>query len=256
MAFLLSCKNIENNSENKTLNLTDAKIKLYKNKIIQDPSNYGNYDNLAQNYIQKARETGESNYYTIAENTVKKSLKINPNNYVGIVLYAKTKMANHEFKKAHKYAKSAIALKPERSVAYGILGDASLELRDIDGAKGAYQKMLDINPGIDSYSRISNLKGTQGEFNEAIAYMMLAYESGLKNAETPKENLAWTQFMIGRFYIEMENYNEAEKYFTKSLEIYNDYFLAVEQLAKVRHLKADKTPIDHQHGLDGNPHHH
>ena len=81
MAFLLSCKNIENNSENKTLNLTDAKIKLYKNKIIQDPSNYGNYDNLAQNYIQKARETGESNYYTIAENTVKKSLKINPKNY-------------------------------------------------------------------------------------------------------------------------------------------------------------------------------
>ena len=85
---------------------------------------------------------------------------------------------------------------------------------------------------------------------------MLAYESGSKNSVTPKENLAWTQFMIGKFYLEMKNYDEAEKYFMKSLEIYNDYFLALEHLDKIRQLKANKATAHNHNEIDGMLHHH
>lgn len=235
MIFTLACSKSEDKADFMSSNLTDAKIKLYKNKINEDPSNYNNYDNLAQNYLQKARETGDTGYYEKAENTVKKSLEIKPDNYVGVLLFAKTKMANHRFSQALSYAKKAVDLMPERSVAYGILGDAYLELGQLSNAEKSYKKMVDLQPGLDSYSRISNLMHHRHNHEQAIKYMELAYEYGMKSPSTPKENIAWTQVMIGEVHLESGNLNEAETYFKRALDIFEGYYLAQEHLEKVKY---------------------
>ena len=237
MTLSLACKDGSMKEDNKTPNLTDARIKLYRNKIEQDPSNYRNYDSLAQNYIQKARETGVANYYEDAKEAVENSLRIKPTNYVATVLLAKTEIANHRFSKALQYAKKSVGLEPESSAAYGILGDAYLELGEADRAEEAYKKMHIINPNMDSYSRIANLKFEQGKSGEAVNYMKMAYESGLKNSATPEENLAWAQFMIGSYYLDTGNLDKAEKYFKKSLEIFDNYYLTIEHLAELNYLK-------------------
>jgi len=237
MIFPLACKESENKSEKNHSNPTDVKIKYYKSKIDREPTNYSNYDNLAQSYIQKARETGETSYYSQAQKTVGKSLEINPNNYVGTVLLAKTEIAKHKFKNALEHAKRAVELKPERSVAYGILGDAFLELKETGKAEESYEKMLDINPNMDSYSRIANLKFEQGKYAEAVEYMKLAYDSGAENSSVPKENLAWAQFMIGSYYLETGNLNKAEIHFKRSLDIFDNYYLTVEHLAELDYLR-------------------
>jgi len=235
LIFAVACH--EGKKENKTVNITDAKIKLYKNKIDQDPSNYNNYDNLAHNYIQKARETGNSSYYIEAEKMLKKSLEINSDNYVGILLFAKTKLSNHEFIEALSFAKTAVELKPGIIPAYGILGDAYLELHDLSKAEKAYKKMIGLNPSLDSYSRMSNLMLHKHNHAEAIKYMEIAYESGLRNSSTPKENLAWTQVMIGSIYLDSGMFTEAENYFYKALEIFDGYYLAIEHLREAEYLK-------------------
>ena len=97
--------------------------------------------------------------------------------------------------------------------------------------------MVGINPNMDSYSRMSNLKFEQGEYDEAVKYMEMAYESGTKNSATPKENLAWAQFMIGSYYLDMGNLNDAEKHFKRSLEIFDNYYLTIEHLAELNYLK-------------------
>lgn len=233
--FTIACNN--GKKEINTVNITDAKIKLFKNKIDKDPSNYNNYDNLAQNYLQKARETGSTIYYIEAEKTLKKSLEINTDNYVGILLFAKTKLSNHKFQEALSVAKTAIELRPGIIPAYGILGDAYLELGQINNAEAAYKKMLELKPSLDSYSRMSNLMHHMHNYYEAIKYMDLAFESGMKSPVTPKENLAWTQVMIGSIYLDSENFIKAETYFNRALEIFDGYYLALEHLEEVNKFK-------------------
>ena len=237
MIFAFSCKYDEKITESMVGNLTDAKIKHYHRKINQDPANYTNYDNLAQNYIQRARETGEQRYYEEAQKACMESLRIYPDNYVAIVLLAKTEIAEHAFEKALENAKKAVGLKPERSPAYGILGDAYLKLGDKQKAQEAYEKMLVIKPNIDSYSRIANLKFEQSRYEDAVKYMEMAYEWGVKNSGTPDENLAWAQFMIGSYFLDTGNPGKAEKYFKRSLEIFDNYYLAIEHLAELNYLK-------------------
>ena len=251
-----SPKNSRENAEDKKYNLADAKIKLYKTKAARDPSDYRNYNNLAQNYIQKARETGELDYYLEAKKAAEKSLEINPRNYNGTILYSKTKMAGHEFKKALEYAKRAVELKPDRSAAYGILGDAYLELGNTKSAEAAYVKMTELKPGLDSYSRISILYAYLGNYGKATEYMQKAYESGIKNNTLPPENLAWTQLMIGINCLDAGNYDEAEKYFENSLEIQSDYFLALEQLKVVAFLKKYGYKPHKHHNAGGKTKHH
>ncbi|MGI9535361.1 MAG: tetratricopeptide repeat protein [Thermodesulfobacteriota bacterium] len=235
--FTLACNKSEEKTEIMHSSITDAKIKLYIKKIGEDPSNYNNYDNLAQNYIQKARETGDTDYYEKAAKTLNKSLEINPKNYVGVLLFAKTKMANHQYGQALNYAKKVIDLMPGRSVAYGILGDAYLELGLLSKAETAYKKMLNLKPGLDSYSRMSNLMRHMHDNDKGIKYMELAYESGMKSPSTPKENLAWTQVMIGSVHLDSGKLDEAETYFIRALAIFDGYYLAREHLEEVKYLR-------------------
>ena len=215
------------------VDLTDAKIKLYRQKVLKDPGNYGNYDNLAYYYLQKARETGNHDFFHLAEDAVVKSIEIKPDSYTGLVLYAKLKLAGHKFTEALKYTKKALEINPDSSYAYGIQGDAYLELHQISNAEKAYKIMLDINPSLDSFSRMSNLMRHKHNHILAIKYMELAYEAGLMKSSTPKENLAWTQVMLGEIYLDSGNREKAEFYFKNALGIYDGYYLAVNNLDKL-----------------------
>jgi len=234
LMFTVACNKTE--IENKEVNLTDAKIRIYKNKIEQDPGNYRNYDNLCAYYFQKARETGNKDYYKLADQAISKSLEINPDNYIGIVLFAKLRLANHEFEQALLYAKRALKLKPNSSSSYGILGDAYLELHQISNAEKAYKKMVELNPSLDSYGRMSNLMHHKHNHEKAILFMELAYDAGLKKSSTPKENLAWTQVMLGEFYLESGKTTLAKNYFKNALELYEGYYLAERHLKEVSKL--------------------
>ena len=127
-------------------------------------------------------------------------------------------------------------MNPELSIAYGILGDAYLELHYLNKAENAYLKMKDLEPSLDSYSRISNLYSHRKNYSKAIKFMNMAYESGLKNSSTPKVNLAWTQVMLGSIYLDSGMIEKAENHFLNALEIYDDYYLAEKYLRKIRHI--------------------
>ena len=214
-------------------NLTDARINLYKNKVKEDPASYLNHSKLAQIYIQKGRESGNTDYFEKAEETILESLKLHNNNYVAMVLLAKTYISMHRFHDALLFADSAINMKPDTSIAYGILGDAYLELGEINKAENAYRKMHELKSNLDSFSRISNLELVKGNTENAIEAMKQAYESGLTESR-PKENIAWTQVMLGLIYFNNAVYEEAEKHYKKALEIDNNYYLALEHMAEVK----------------------
>lgn len=246
LTFTGACTQDGNRVEKDSVNITDARIKLFKQKIEQDPSAYVNYNNLAQYYMQKARETGDHSYYSKAQQTLDNSLAINPDNYTGIVLRSKLAISGHRFQKALAYAEKAVELKPERSFSQAVLGDALLELGEIEKAMKAYRKMHEIDPGLESFSRISRVKFLKGDTKGAIESMQNAYESGLKSS-IPEENLAWTQVMIGLHHFNTGNLEKAERHYLKSLNIKNDYYLGLEHLAELNAKRGDLEKAKEQY---------
>ena len=228
--FLTATACTKPDSQKSAITGTDEKIEFYKHKIEIDPVSYAYHNRLAQSYIQKARETGDISYYRKAQALLKESLRLSPSNYVGLVYMAIAKGSEHDFARALEYAKQATGLYPKRSYAYGVIGDAYLELGQIENARLAYEKMIELDPGLDSYSRLSNLRLKQHDTIGAVSAMEKAYESGLRDVRTSKENLAWTQAMLGKIYLDQGDEHRAQEYFESALEILPGYFLAHKHL--------------------------
>jgi tetratricopeptide (TPR) repeat protein len=240
IVLALGCSKADNFEGQSAASKTDEKIVFYSNKIELDPNTYANHNRLAQSYVEKARESGDAIYYLEAKEVLTESLRISPDNYVGIVYMAMANMAEHNFSKAREYAKQATYIYPGRSYAYGVLGDSYLELGELDKAEAAYNKMNELKPGLDSWSRISNLNVKRGNPQAAVLAMEKAYESGLKDVRTSKENLAWTQTMIGIIYLDNGAPDKAEPYFNKALEILPEYFLAIDHLKEAEFVKTQR----------------
>jgi len=239
LLITLGCSRPDSVNNTETESKTDSTIEFYQSKLMEDPTSYSFHNKLAQAYIQKARETGNIDYYEKAKASLEISLKINPKNYNGLVYMAMANASEHNFKEALKYAKIAVELNPDKSYGFGVLGDAYLELGQTRNAEKAYEKMIELKPGLDSYSRLSNLRDKKGDIQGAVKAMEKAYEAGLKDSRTSKENLSWTQVMIGAKYLDQAQYDKAEEYFSTAVEIKPDYYLALEHLAEVKAIKGN-----------------
>ncbi len=222
-----------NTSEQVQLSKTDNQIRYYQTRIKRDPNNYSSYTKLGEAYIQKARETGDAAYYSKAEETLKKALELYSDNYTAVVYLGFVKSSKHEFQAALPYAKKAIELKPEDSYAYGILGDAYIELGEYDKAEKAYEMMLSLGPGLDSYSRISYIKELTGDIEGAIQAMQKAIEEGIRRS-LPRENVAWAQYILGELYFNTGDSKKAGEHYQASLKNYDNYYYALAGLGKVR----------------------
>ena len=60
---------------------------------------------------------------------------------------------------------------------YGLLGDVLLEQGDLIEAAGAYQCMVDLKPGLQSYSRPAHVRWLTGDLGGAIDLMRMAASS-------------------------------------------------------------------------------
>ncbi|MEQ9618119.1 MAG: tetratricopeptide repeat protein [Deltaproteobacteria bacterium] len=237
--FSFACSEPDNAGKKNLSEGTDNSIKFYLKRTEADPSSYLDYNRLAAAYMQKARETGDTLYYDKAYKSLERSLSISPKNYNGTVLMAMAHISKHEFDDALQYALKAVELEPENSYGYGILGDSYLDLGDLTKAEASYNRMLTLDPSLDSYSRLSNLRVVQGDTAGAIEAMNNAYEAGLKNVRTSRENLAWTQVMLGSIYFNQGNLSDAEKHYKKSLEIMPGYYLGLEHLAEINAVRGN-----------------
>jgi tetratricopeptide (TPR) repeat protein len=222
-----------NLSERVQLSKTDNEIRYYQSRIKRDPNKHSTYIKLGDAYIQKARETGDTAYYSKAGEVFQKALELNPNNYTTVVYLGQVSSAKHEFQDALNHAKKAIELRPQDSHAYGIQGDAYIELGQYEDAKKAYETMFNLEPGLDSYSRISYIKELNGDVGRAIKAMKKGIEEGIRR-NLPRENVAWAQYILGEIYFNAGDLKNAQEQYKTSIGTYGNYYYALSGLARVR----------------------
>ncbi len=211
----------------------DQAINLAQRRIQRHPHDAGAYHRLGDAYIQKARASGDVTYLDRAEQGLRRSLALSPRHAPAWRRLAFVFSSRHQFSEAAAHAAQAIELDPEDAEAYGVLGDAHLELGRYDEAEKAYQRMIQLDEGLGSYGRLSGLKAIRGDSRGSIADLEAAIRAGQASG-APRESIAWAQWQLGSEHFGLGDLEAAEVTFLAALATYPNYHRALAGLGQIR----------------------
>jgi tetratricopeptide (TPR) repeat protein len=212
---------------------SDQAIMRYQRLLQRNSRDATVYYRLGDAYLQKARESGDVTYIHLAEKALQKCLEIAPEHSGAARHLAYAMYMRHGFDEAATQAQKAVGLDPADSHAYGILGDANLEVGNYEAAAHAYQRMLQLQGDLYAYSRLSGLKSLQGDADGAIAALEHAIELG-QAQDRPPETIAWAMWQLGNEYITLGKLAQAEARYVDAIKTFPDYYRALAGLAQVR----------------------
>ena len=214
---------------------SDAEVAKASAAAARRPESDAAWVNLGDAFMQKARETADSAYYTRAEHAYRKALDINAKCVDAMAGMAWVNGGRHEFEASIDWSMKVLAIDPKNPAAYGLIGDAAVEMGDYDEAFDQYQKMLDSKPDLSSYGRSAHLLQITGDTRRATWLMMKGVAAGGPYAE----NTAWCRSQVALIYYSEGAYVPAEQVLDEGLKyLPNDYHL-LSVMGKVKAAKQD-----------------
>lgn len=209
---------------------TKAKVTELNDKIRKDPNDIKPRLQMAMIYLSEARITGEHPYYYPAILTILDGvLAMDPKNFEATTFKASVKMSQHQFSEAKEIAEKARQINPSNAYVYGVLVDANVELGNYDEAVDVSDKMQQLKPSLESYSRASYLREIYGNYPSSIEAMKLAVQAGLPGSEPQ----CWSKNMLGHLYETTGQLTEAEEQYAGILSMRPSYAFALAGQARI-----------------------
>ena len=209
---------------------TDRQIESLQLRLQARPEAPHSYVQLGSAYLQKARETGDLSYYARAEAAARKALELEPGYAGAMVLMGAVALGSHQFPEALAWAGSALELDQRNPDAYGVLGDAQIELGQFEAGIASYQSMADLKPNLNSYARVSHARALAGDVPGAIEVMEMAAAAGAARTESA----AWARVQLGDLYFNSGRVGEAADHYEAALRHFAGYPPALASLSKAR----------------------
>jgi tetratricopeptide (TPR) repeat protein len=179
------------------------------------PGDWKTWAVLGSAYVQQARATADPSYYPKSEGALAKSMELHPvGNDGALTGMGALDNARHEFGKAADLARQAQAINGYGSTSYGVLADALIQLGDYDGATAAAQRMLDLKPGVSSFTRASYDLELHGRTDEAQTVLLKA----LASSSDPLD-VAFCYTYLGQLAFTLGDLDGAEKQYTAGLAL-------------------------------------
>jgi tetratricopeptide (TPR) repeat protein len=199
---------------------------------------HGALERLGYLYIARARVSNDHGDYTLAEKAAGCLESRYPGEAAALLLRGHVLHQLHRFREAEQIARTLVA---RRTVVldYGLLGDALMEQGRLADAAAAYQKMLDLKPFYQSYTRAAHVRWLKGDLQGAMAAMRLAI--GSASARDP-ESSAWAWTRLAAYELQAGRLREALKAAETALQHQPEYSAAL--LAQGRILLAMKQPSE------------
>lgn len=162
-----------------------ARITGIQNQLKITPNNADAWAELGLTYVQQAKNTVNPMYYPKADGALARSLQIQPDaNAAALGGQAALRAAQHRFADALTLARRALAIDPQNSTLYGTLADALTQLGRYDEARDAVQHMLDLHPGVPSFTRAEYVYELAGQVDQARDALDQALDSASSPADT------------------------------------------------------------------------
>jgi tetratricopeptide (TPR) repeat protein len=200
-----------------------------ESRVAARPDDVGAAVLLADALIRQTRVTGNVGLTQQAERVLKAALREDPENYDVLRMQGSLYLSQHRFAEAVVVAEKCRAMRPDESVAYGVLGDAHLELGDYDEAFDAFDRMMQLRPGAASYARVAYARELQGNLNGALESMRLAADA---SEGGDVEAIAWYHAQVGELYLKLEKPTDAMREFSVASSAFPGHPFAVVGYAK------------------------
>lgn len=208
-------------------------IRRYQAMLARKPRDAGLYARLADAYVRKSRETGDSSDLARAEQAIHRALALEPTSSQATRQLAYVLYSRHDFEGAAREAQRAIDLDNADAHARGVLGDAWLEVGRYDEARIAYARMIELGRDLYSLSRRAGLRQITGDSEGAAEDLAEAIAAG-RASSAPPESLAWAQWQLGSDRFAAGDLSGAETRYREALLSYPGYYRAAAGLAQVR----------------------
>ncbi len=149
------------------------------------PGDWTAWASLGAVYVAQAQASADPTYYGKAEDALRRSRQLQPqDNGDALTGLASLAAARHDFERARALAQRALAVNPYDSTALGLLSDALIELGRYDRAFATVQRMLDLKPGVPSFTRASYTFELRGDIKGARIALRRALDVAYSSFDT------------------------------------------------------------------------
>jgi len=167
-----------------------AKLQDQLRRVPQDDAAWAE---LGAGYVQQARVTADPTLYAKADGAFAESLRLRPDaNGAALAGQASLAAARHEFAQAVELCDRALAVNAYSAAALAVKVDGLVELGRYADSRTVLNRLLQLHPGIDAFSRASYALELQGDVDGARA----ALERALGVAQAPADR-AFAQYYLG-----------------------------------------------------------
>ena len=187
-------------------------ITALQDRLRDLPKDFSSWSALGYAYVAQARATADPSYYPRAEEAFALVIAERPDDADAIAGMGALANARHEFATGRDLATQAVAADPYDSTAKGVLADAQLQLGEYDAALVTLQEMVDLRPGVASFTRISDSYELRGDL-EGARY---ALERSLEVSAAPSD-ASFVLFYLGELAFNSGDYELAAQHYAEGL---------------------------------------
>ena len=196
--------------------------------------------NLALLYEGRARLSGDIGDYTRASEAATRSLSIEPRQLDVQALHARLLLATHDFAGALSEAQLVDSASPNQPAVLAILGDARLELGDVDAAEALYARIEALTPGPAVTARTARIAFLRGDTAGAIALADAAHAAARKSGERGPA-LSWYAYLAGTMSLSAGQPKDAATWFDRAVSEWPSSYLALAGRARAAAALGDTT---------------
>jgi len=217
---------------------TDRRIAFWLARIKANPTSDQQYQYLGELYAQKGRETGDVSQHALAEQAFRTALELFPGNNAARAGLARNLVTLHDWQEAIRQATALLQSDLRALGAVAVIGDASLEIGDLDTAQVAFDTLRQKQDGPAVTIRLARLAFLRGNTDEAIrlADEAAAAAAGL-NASA--EEQAFDLYVAGEYRWNRGDVAGAERQYLASLQAFPSYHLALAGRGRVAFARGD-----------------
>ena len=218
----------------------DHSIAAWTANLAANDQDFLSASNLATLYEARARLSGDVSDYGRAEEAANRSLKIEPRQLDVQALHARIALATHDFRRALSEGSMLDRSAPNQPAILAIMGDAQLELGDVDGAEARFHEIEKLAPGAAVQARLARVAFIRGDAAGAVTQSEAAFAAAETEGQTGP-SLSWYAYLAGFQNLAAGNPEAAATWFDKAIVAWPESHLALAGRARA---DAALGPVD------------
>lgn len=204
----------------------DNSIAAWTANLAANDKDFISATNLGLLYDARGRLTGDIGDYGRAQAALDKALAVVPTHLPARLLHARLLQTTHDFAGALTESRAILADDSTQAGAVATMGDALLELGDVDGAAAAFSRLATEVPGPAVTARLSRLAFLRGDPTGAGALANKAFDESLAEGDTGAQ-LGWYAYLAGTVAQSAGDAAAALRWFDRAISTWPGSYLAL-----------------------------